>query len=69
MIQAMSCSAHSGRVHFGVFASLDFDKPVLQSMIDILSQPRVHVCPQCHGKGLLAHHLVCPSCKGYGKTP
>ena len=49
--------------------SLDNDSSVLKTMIDILAQPRVRTCPFCLGKGLLAHHLVCPGCQGYGKTP
>ncbi len=69
MHRSFSCEAKGGLPDTLVLAAPVFGGTVLQSMIDILNQPRVRRCLQCHGKGVVSPRAVCPCCQGYGRTP
>jgi len=66
---SMSCGTQTGMTHHKGFVARELGGSVLQSMVDLLNQPPMKQCTQCQGRGLLAHHIVCPSCKGYGRMP
>ena len=69
MRYSLACGAQTGTPETAGVTAPAFGGTVLQTMIDILNQPRVRRCLHCHGKGLVSPRAVCPCCQGYGRTP
>ncbi len=69
MNSLMSFGTQTGMSKYQSFTGQDFNGSVLQTMIDILNQPRVKQCAHCNGHGLVTAKIVCSCCKGYGRTP